>query len=329
MDIIKKINEITSLEATTYKIDNKDDTLKITDLGRALSAPIRLEIIRLINKKPMTLSEIASELNIQPSSAAFHLKILEDVSLIITEENKTYKSSKWYSYNKNPLIIIETRPVQKDIVEYPSFSTSIKIGDFIDAKVSNDCGMATENTQIMDGKPYDIFNPLRKDAMIIWSSASCFFKYAISNSYAYEDEIESISLSLELCSEARGYNPNVLSDITISINDIELCVYTSLGDYGNRYGRYTPSWWYVESTKYGTLITIYINKDGVYLNENLVNQDVNLDSLNLKSGNKTTIKLEVKEDSENVGGINLFGKKFGDYNQDINFLVKYVSKEVK
>ena len=326
MDNFKNLHTFGDFYINTYDIENEEDLLKISEFGRAISAPIRLSIIKLLNKKPMTLSEIAKELDIQPSSAAFHLKILEDAKLIKAENNTSFKGSQWYSYNDEPLILIKTRKLSNAQKQLPPRIINIKIGDFIDAKVSKSCGMATEITQIMGGNANDIFNEARHDAQIIWSSDSCFFEYAISNDYAIEDELDSITLSLELCSEARGYNDNFPSDITISINDIELCVYKSLGDYGNRYGAYTPNWWYVESTKYGSLVTVYINNNGVFLNEKLVNKHINIKTLKLMDGNKTKIKFEVKQNSENVGGLNLFGSKFGDYNQDITFTAKYVNK---
>ena len=83
---------------------------------------------------------------------------------------------------------------------------------------------------------------------------------------------------------------------------------------------------FVESTKYGSLVTVYINNNGVFLNEKLVNKHINIKTLKLMDGNKTKIKFEVKPNSEKVGGLNLFGSKFGDYNQDITFTAKYVNK---
>ena len=51
----------------------------------------------------------------------------------------------------------------------------------------------------------------------------------------------------------------------------------------------------------------------------------NLDSLGLLDGYYFTFTLRVDPDSEHVGGMNLFGSRFGDYAQDIIMKVEYNS----
>ena len=310
-------------------IDDKDDLIRICNIGRALSAPVRLQILSMLNKQPKKLIDIARELNIQPSSAAFHLQILEETKLIKVENNSNNKGSHWFSYGEDPIIMIQTRELPKIRQQRSSYVINIPIGDFVDAKVDRECGMASNLVQIMGGEPNNIFSPLRHSAEIIWSSNSCYFEYVIPNDYATIDNVASISFSLELCSEARGYNSDFPSDITFSVNGLELCTFTSLGDYGDRYGAFTPEWWYIESTKYGVLVNLFINNKGVYLNEKLVTNKITLKALNLDKGNRTTFKIEVKPDAKNVGGLNLFGKNFGDFDQDIKFTAKYVTKETE
>ena len=50
---------------------------------------------------------------------------------------------------------------------------------------------------------------------------------------------------------------------------------------------------------------------------------VKLGGLNLTKGNRTTLKIGVKKDAEHLGGFNIFGDKFGDYNQGIVFTAIY------
>ena len=42
-----------------------------------------------------------------------------------------------------------------------------------------------------------------------------------------------------------------------------------------------------------------------------------------KTAETWDIRIEVKPDAENVGGVTLFGKKFGNHDQDINFKAYY------
>ena len=60
------------------EIDNPECTNDISLVGRALTAPVRIQILHMLNKKPMLLSQIAAELDLPLSSAAFHLRVLED-----------------------------------------------------------------------------------------------------------------------------------------------------------------------------------------------------------------------------------------------------------
>jgi predicted transcriptional regulator len=50
--------------------------------------------------------------------------------------------------------------------------------------------------------------------------------------------------------------------------------------------------------------------------------EVSIADLN-KTAETWDIRIEVKPDAENVGGVTLFGKKFGNHDQDINFKAYY------
>ncbi len=301
-----------------YAIDDPDDYNDIALIGRALSSPIRLEIIRLLGNESLTLSQIADKLDLPLSSTSFHLKMLEDCKLIGADYSVKRKGSvRWYTFSDFDLLISTRVSNDKQIDTPPPFSRNIRIGEYIDALFSSDCGIATERDIIMENSPNDVFIDGRRDAQVIWSRNYGFVEYAIENGYALAGELSEIGFSLELCSEALGYNHNYPSDITFWLNGVELCTFDCPGDFGNRYGKYTPSWWYPDSTKYGILVTINIIDSGVYLNGKLVNKHVNINKLDLKNGNRTLLKIGIKDDAVHKGGFNLFGDKFGDYNQSI------------
>lgn len=304
-------------------IEELEDTNNISLIGRALSSPIRIEILRLINKKPMLASKISEKLNIQVSSALVHLKILEEAKLVIVETSKKGKRTiNWYSYTV-PKLIILTRSTTETPKDKSPVIYKLNIGDFIDAKFSHSCGFASESQLIKEDAPHTMFSPEKRNAQIIWNKHAGYLTYAIPNDYADSDQLKSISFSMELCAETNGWNNDYPSDITFYINDVELCTWTCPGDFGDRYGTFTPPWWFIESTKYGLLTTVGVQNDGVYLNQMLFNKNVKLSDLNLKSGNKTTFKICVKENAKYCGGFNIFGEKFGDYNQAIVFTALY------
>ena len=159
------------------------------------------------------------------------------------------------------------------------------------------------------------YSPRRNEAQII-SFMKGFLEYKISTYPVIEKKISSITFSLEICSECPNYNNHWKSDITFWINDIELCTYRSPGDYGDRKGKLNPSWWPDKFTQYGMLKKIRVDNEGTWLDELLVS-DIKLNDLNLLNKDHFSLKIGVKETSKYVGGINIFGKGFGDHEQDI------------
>lgn len=203
------------------------------------------------------------------------------------------------------------------------FTADIGIGDYIDVKFDEHCGIASADGMIMECLPKNAFTRERYNAQPIWSKGASYVTYALPNSYTANGKIAEINFSLEICSKATGYNRSYPSDITFWINEKELCTYTSPGDFGNRYGKFTHDWWYAESTKYGLMTTVAVRDDGVYLNEKCVNKSVTVEKLELDGGDRTTLKIGVKKNAENIGGFNIFGEKFGDYAQPIRFNAVY------
>ena len=308
-----------------YNIEDSKDTTNITTLGRALSSPVRIQMIRLVNKKNMLASEIAAELHLPLSSTIFHLNILEEAGIIKKSFSTKGKGTlHWYTYVTNIAMIRfrNSNGYSKPESRAP-YVHQINIGEYIDAEFSKQCGIATDEKQIMSQDPHNAFVAGRQDAQIIWSEGYGSLLYAIPNNYAQQGKLNEIKISLEICSEAPGFNSDYPSDITFSINGIEICTFVSPGDYGDRYGKFTPSWWYPESTKYGTLTNISIRSNGVFLNEKLVNKSISLDNLRLQESNKTTFGIEVKKNAHHPGGFNIFGSKFGDYDQHIIFTATY------
>lgn len=305
-------------------IENDDDFNAVMLMGKALSSDVRLQILKLLNEKPRTLSEICNILDLQSSSCAFHMDLLEQAKLIrVDYSQKTKKTIKWFSYGDKKLVISLRSPFNDKKQEV--FSGSIGIGDYVDAKFSKECGFASCEEQLLEGEPKKAFIPERNKAQILWSSGACFVEYAFPSDFLDKGEVEKFMFSLEICSEARGYNDDFPSDITFSLNGKELCTYTALGDYGDRYGKYTPAWWYKESTKYGQLVTVVLSKNGVTLNGRVVNGDLSLNDVFSREDEKAVLRVEVKPDAEHIGGFNLFGEKFGDFNQSIVYTVIYKS----
>ena len=97
--------------------------------------------------------------------------------------------------------------------------------------------------------------------------------------------------------------------------------WTSPGDFGDRKGVFTPSWWDLGS-EYGLLKTIKINGNGVYL-DGIVLSDTPLSEFFKEDIDNLTFKIECPVDTPNPGGINIFGKNFGNFDQNIKIKCLY------
>ena len=74
------------------------------------------------------------------------------------------------------------------------------------------------------------------------------------------------------------------------------------------------------------LVNLTINNDGAFINGEKTN-NISLHDINISNFDVLKFKIGIKENARYIGGSNLFGKKFGDYNQAINFIVDYETIE--
>jgi predicted transcriptional regulator len=152
-------------------------------------------------------------------------------------------------------------------------------------------------------------------AQLLWFSAG-WVEYAFPNNVPYGSFTTDLELSMEMCSEAPNYNLDWPSDITLWINDVEIGTWTSPGDFGGKPGLLTPSWWPIDRTTYGLLKQWSINERGAMI-DGVALGPVTIADLNLAQANHIRVRIGIKEDARNRGGLNLFGRKFGNYAQDI------------
>ena len=202
------------------------------------------------------------------------------------------------------------------------YEMEMPVGMFCDCSVSAPCGMAGIDGPLVEGEsPELLYSPQRANAECIWLSSG-YLTYKFPMPTTEINDWQELSFSFEICSECRNYNNTWLSDITFSVNDIELTTYTSPGDFGGRRGNYTPQCWGLSNTQFGLLKNLTISKTGVYLDDVEVRSDITIDSLKLEERSFIALKFEVKESAEHKGGMNIFGKGFGDFPQGIKLSLK-------
>lgn len=285
-------------------------------IGKALSSPVRIDIMNLIKTKPLSLQEIARLLQIPLSSTAMHIRCLEDAGLIITENQPGIRGSMRVCMCHILSFHLEAYDTEIDAADH-SYLYEMPVGSYYNFDVSPTCGLAgMEGIIDCFDNPVSFYSAERQNAQLIWFSQG-FLEYRFPNKINRLLTLQELSFSLELCSEAPGYSEDWPSDITFYINDQEVGTYACPGDFGVRRGKCTPDIWPMGRTQYGLLTSISLRQDGGYINESPVNPAVSLSTVGLDEHPFISFKVCIKSDAVNIGGVNIFGEKYGDHPQGI------------
>ncbi|MDB5629484.1 MAG: ArsR family transcriptional regulator, partial [Tardiphaga sp.] len=129
-------------------------------------------------------------------------------------------------------------------------------------------------------------------------------------------DIDELEFAMELSSEVPGTNANWPSDISLWVNNRKVGTWVSPGDFGDKRGRYTPPWWKLEGSQYGRLVTWRITRRGTSVNDVKIS-GVTLDELELDKHHAIRMRVGIDEKAQNPGGMNIFGRGFGEYDQNI------------
>lgn len=290
------------------------------NIFKALGSEIRIEIIKiLLENHGMNMNELASKLNITNGALTSHIKKLEDCGLItISNESTGHGNQKICSVHLDKILIdVDSQEDFKNV-----YQTDLKVGHFSDYKVYPTCGLASNTAIIGEVDDTRYFaHPDRYNADILWFTRG-YVEYIIPNFIPQAQKIDQITISLEISSEAPGINDIWPSDISFKINDKKVAQWTSPGDFGSVRGIFTPDWWYPNWNQYGLLKILVINKKGTFI-DGLQVSDVNIRDFELDFRSTIKFKMEVEEEAEHVGGLTIFGKTFGNYNQDISVRINY------
>ena len=302
-------------------IKSLDDGL---ELFKALGSDVRVEIIKiLLNEGSLNMNDLACKLGITNGALTSHIKKLEECGVVaVSSEAPGHGNQKVCSVHLDKILIeLQDKPVNANI-----YTTDIKVGLFSDYSVYPTCGLANSSRLIGEVDDTRYFaHPDRFEADILWFTKG-YVEYMIPNFVPANQKIDEIFISAELSSEAPGVNNVWPSDIYFYLNETLLGTWTSPGDFGDVKGLFTPDWWFPNWNQYGMLKTLVINHDGTFVDGRRIS-DVVIDELGLTAKSQLKLKLEVPEDAEHVGGLTIFGKGFGNYNQDINIKIGYSAIE--
>ena len=290
-------------------------------IAHALASPVRVEVMRLLGRKSMSVGELAQAMNQPMSTTALAVQVLRNAGIITTENVPGMRGTLKLCSRKLDRIVIQLAP--PDDTPEQCLSYSMPLGGYSLAEgIRPTCGLATASNLIgMMDEPGCFYLTDRFGAQLIWLQQG-FLDYRFSVVELGSAAVDWLEVSFEACSEAPMYRNPWKSDIAVEINGKRLGIWTSPCDCGGRRGRLTPEWWSDASTQFGFLKTWRVDAEGSYLDGQKIS-DVSIGDLDIAVGRMISVRIGVPADAENVGGMNLFGEQFGDYPQALQLRLGY------
>ncbi|WP_197731818.1 ArsR/SmtB family transcription factor [Rhizobium leguminosarum] len=287
------------------------------DAIRALSAPARLEMLKLLCAKgPMNINDIARALSLPQSTVATGIQILEDARLVGSQLTKARKGNQKIcsAIYSEILISFEESAAQRanNIIE-----VEMPVGLYTSCDVHAPCGLCSTESVIGPLDVPDYFlDPQRMQAGLVWFGRG-YVEYKFpNNAKVLNKDIRAIEFSMELSSEVPGTNPDWPSDITLWVNGMAIGTWTSPGDYGDKRGAFTPAWWKLEGSQYGMMKTWRISTRGTFI-DGIAASNVTLSDLALAQHSSIRLRVGIAENAGHTGGVNIFGRGFGNHGRDI------------
>lgn len=290
---------------------------------KALASDTRLDILRILSFGPQNITQLSQEIGLSKAIISRHLHTLEEAELI--SRNKTTEND-----NRIKQFTLSTDSIH---IEFPTHIflpymkevSTISLGHFTSFDVTPTCGLANKDEYI--GKlddPRTFVSSNRVNASILWFSSG-YVEYIIPNPLSENCIPELLEITLEISSEFPTSNNNWPSDISFYINNQYVGYYTISGNYSDVVGRLNPAWWDRSSSQYGELKHLCISQKDTGINGKKIS-DVTINQLNITDSAFISIKIACKKNAQNSGGITIFGKEFGNHQQDIITTLYYSQK---
>ncbi|MCF1471878.1 metalloregulator ArsR/SmtB family transcription factor [Agrobacterium vitis] len=284
---------------------------------KGLASPLRIAMLKLLHEKgAMNVNDIAAELSLPQSTVSTNLQVLEDAGLIRTESQKARKGSQKICYPTAEEVLVVFKSERRKIDAH-AIEVAMPIGLYTSYEVTAPCGLCSPEGIIgLLDVPNTFLDPERMKAGLIWFTRG-YVEYQFPNNAKLSgSRIREIEIAMELSSEVPGTSADWPSDITLSINGTDVGTWTSPGDFGDKRGVYTPDWWKLKGSQYGKLKNWRISSEGTFV-DGVKISSVDLNAIDLLAHHSIRVRIGVRDDARHPGGINIFGRGFGNYDQDI------------
>lgn len=289
-------------------------------LFRALASDSRARILELLARRDMNIGELSQALGLAQPSVTKHVQLLEEAGLVTSEYLAGPQGMQKRCKRVHDRLIVDLVPeaIPSELVA----EIEVPIGMFTDVKAISTCGLAGRERFIghLDN-PMSFFLPERAQAEVLWSSGG-YVEYVFTNSLPLQAEVTRIDLAMEICSEAPGYDNDYPSDVTVWLNGVDIGTWCSPGDMGGTRGRLNPDWWHDSLNQNGFLKVWQVTDEGTSVDGVRVSP-TKVGDVGVRPWETIRVRIGVRDDAENQGGFTLFGKGFGNYEQDLVMRLHY------
>ena len=286
------------------------------DVLHGLSSPVRIKILKLLQGGAgVNVNDIAAAIGEPQSTVSSNLQILERAGLIRAEAQKGRKGSQKVCFSEFDEVLVTFRRAAEAFDH--TIEVAMPIGLYTSCEVSAPCGLCSPRGVIgLLDVPGAFLNPDRMNAGLIWFTRGYVEYQFPNNARLVGRQVVGLDFSMELSSEVPGTLADWPSDISVAINGREIGIWTSPGDFGDQRGVYTPDWWKLKGSQYGKLKSWRVTPDGAFIDGMKVSP-ITVGDLDLASHHSIRLRIGVKPDARHPGGVNVFGRGFGNYDQDI------------
>ena len=287
---------------------------------KALGSELRLRILEQLGTETRSVSQLAAALGIPTVTTSMHIKALEEAGLISTNLAPARRGLQKLCSRTYEQVVIGLPPLEHDVTD--AVEIAMPIGAYVDYAAVAPCGLASDAAIIgMIDDPSSFLDPGRLDTQILWFTHG-YVEYRFPYRVPASATPTALQVRMEICSEAPTYNDDYPSDITLWINGVEVGTWTCPGDFGGSRGALTPPWWLDVDSQFGLQKRWEVNGSGTFI-DGVQLSSAALDGLELMPGRPVTVRLGVTADARHPNGLNLFGRKFGNYPEDLTLRIAY------
>jgi len=191
---------------------------------------------------------------------------------------------------------------------------SVPLGLYTSCSVTAPCGLRSVDGIIgLLDMPEAFFDPARVKAGLLWFAGG-FLEYRFPYRAQQITAVEAVEFSMELSSDAPGTSPDWPSEISVAVNGVTIGALTLVAQ-GNqavqprdglaRYG-----------SGQGDLSNWRVTAAGTFVDGQRVSE-VTVADLGLDANPSIRLRIEVSADARFPGGLNIFGRGFGQHDQEI------------